>query len=137
MNTITCSCCGRGAVFLLAAGAALGQSAKVIPLPAGDVAALRAIYERKAQADRDWNAALRSISKYATVATTATAGAKSVTVYNPLPGWEWGALLSEDLAFLTPAPKPEPLKPECPVYESERTYTSDTIPAKPWLVPEP
>lgn len=104
--------CGLWVVATLA-GPLVGQDMRVIALAPEDAAAMREIYARKAEADREWRAAVESVRvKYTTTPGVATAGNVSIPVRNPLPGWAWGIRFSQDLAVIVAKPAPKEKKEE-------------------------
>jgi hypothetical protein len=105
------------------------QELRVLHLAPADSKALQAAWERKQQADREWNAiAGRIYRDYVVAPAIRTPGPPGSR--NPLNGWENGMDFSADFEVAVPRQKAETEQQrhdevQCPDY--------NTVPARPWL----
>lgn len=112
-----------------------GQTAEVKIIRPEDTAILRALWAKKQQADYEFNQAYFAIERqYVGYVTTAKSGNVTVSVVNPLPGWEYGVNFNQD--FTAATPRTTESKKEAAPYEPACQPLPDhvsTVPTQPWL----
>jgi hypothetical protein len=96
------------------------QDVKTIQLELADAATLQQLLGQQHDIDFRLNQLKQRLYlQYGTVITYAVSGTTKLPVYNPKPGWEYGALFSEDSKTMIARPKPvEEPKKDCPSDDS-------------------
>ena len=99
----------RVLLFLAVSGALAAQDLASIHLSKEHAQSLKAIYDRKVAAEREWERAERwFFSHYVAQPGVAVAGGVELKVES-IPGpWQWGMRFTPDFEVATPKPEPKP-----------------------------